>query len=357
MENIDEKNSTTLLETNTSTEAGRAAVGRAMEGITLLNVNKRIYRIPTNTLPKDFVIKNQNELILKVADNKEIALLQRGFFSKGKGGKTLNSIQRETSTRIHCSRDVIEIRGTQKAIELAKSRIDEIVNASSNKIKATHFLSLPITDSHILRKVETFHSDVLSLSVPGIEPSILNNPSSLHITLGLLVLPRQEDVEGATRLLKELSSEIYDLVGTRTLLVQLAGLNTFDNPASASVLYSKVTEPEGQEVLEKLVEFLHERFSKSRYLKKENRPVKFHVTLINTKYRGREDATTTTTPNQGDRNKHSIPSRISFSAELFLNKFADINFGTCRIESLHINKMGERDPEGKYISAGKINLP
>ncbi|CAG8542677.1 4960_t:CDS:2, partial [Ambispora leptoticha] len=402
---IDNDDLTISLETNTSTE-----LGRAMQGITLLNVNNRIYRIPTCTLPKDFKIKNQNEIISKAVDNKEIVNngnindddintgkninetnginnnlnkinnkntsksikkdLQNEYttmkinvaqifhkFIIGKGGKTLNNIQRETSTRIRCSRveDVIEIRGTEKGIGLAKNRINEIVNSSFNKIGATHFLSLPITDSHVQRKVSNFHSDVLSLSIPGIEPSILNNPSSLHITLGMLTLPRQEDVEGATRLLKELSSEIYDLVGTRTLLAQLTGLNLFDdNPANANVLYSRVIEPEGQKVLDKLVEFLHEKFSKACYLKKEDRPVKFHVTLVNSKYRGRdfharedEDTissdmqsdTTTATPNQDDRNKYSTSQKISFSAELILKKFAEINFGTCRIESLRICKV------------------
>ena len=81
--------------------------------------------------------------------------------------------------------------------------------------------------------METFRSDVLNLNLREIDESILIRPCSLHITIGVLNLYRKEDIEGAVKLLKSLSNEINDLIGTRTLVSMLTGLAVMENDPGA----------------------------------------------------------------------------------------------------------------------------
>ncbi|CAG8473043.1 3245_t:CDS:2, partial [Funneliformis mosseae] len=117
------------------------------------------------------------------------------------------------------------------------------------------------------------------------------------------------------------------------------------------VLYSKVGEPEGQNILEELGGFLTDKFEKAGYLKKENRPLKLHATLINTRHRNNGVVASNHDNRQGE------PVRIPFNATPIFNKFSNIEFGTCRIESIHISKVGEYDERGRHHSEGGIKLP
>jgi len=78
-----------------------------------------------------------------------------------------------------------------------------------------------------------------------------------------------------------------------------------------------------------------------------------HATLINTRHRVNEDEDVA--PSHNNRNRE--PVRIPFSAEPILKEFSNIEFGTCRIESIQISKIGEYDEHGRYRSEGGIKLP
>ncbi|GES86023.1 far upstream element-binding protein 3 isoform X1 [Rhizophagus clarus] len=80
----------------------------------------------------------------------------------GRGGSIIKQINYETRTRITLLPDdnLATISGTKGGIERAKKRIKEIIESDSIfKLPPTHFISLPLTDPHIQRKVEDFKSN------------------------------------------------------------------------------------------------------------------------------------------------------------------------------------------------------
>ncbi|CAB4380126.1 unnamed protein product [Rhizophagus irregularis] len=277
----------------------------------------------------------------------------------GRGGGTVKQIMAETKTNIIIPKDenlvsnLVTISGTKVGIERAKKQIKNIIESDSIFIlPPTHFISIPLTDTHLQRKVEDFKSNVLELNLQGVDKSILINSHTLHITIGTLHLYRKEDIEGAMRLLKSLSKTIDGIIGTRTLVSTLSGLAVMENDIVKShVLYAKVEEPEGQNsTLKKLGEYLIEEFAAEGYLKKENRPLKLHVTLINTRHRNEHSASS-------NNDKHGESNRYPFNAGPILNKFGGIEFGNNRLESIHISKIGEYDENGRHRSEGGIKLP
>nr|CAG8630999.1 4195_t:CDS:2 [Entrophospora candida] len=314
---------------------------RCMQGITLIQAEKRTYRVPNtkssysknHNKSNENLVSNDSKLVKSIdpniqqiheknVSNDQITTLKLKIPSKI-GGATLKQIESDTNTRIKI------ING------------EDVVPRSP----PTHFLSLPLdTDRNLQQKISNFQSDVLSLSIPKIDPTILINPSSFHLTLGMLSLYVEEDIKGAVQLLKSLSTEVNDLVGSRIPVVKLSGLDIMDEDSTkTNVLYAKVEELGEKKILTKLAEFLNEKFSEAGYLKKTDRPLKLHATLINTSHRK-------------IKGSYKNYERIPFSAVQILNKFPNIDFGTCRIENIHISKIGEHDENGRHKSEGKIKI-
>ncbi|CAG8490621.1 21386_t:CDS:2 [Dentiscutata erythropus] len=348
---------------------------RCMRGITLIHVGKRIYRVPTTSIPNNTIANHttlarqfsaiesseaKNENRGEAVDNKDKILseeitisftypqhLQKFIF--GKSGSTLNQIQRDSKTTITIQRgdDNVVIKGTKENVEKAKKRIENVVKWGVDRLQPTHFISLPLTDPLFQQKIADFQSDVISLAIPNIDKSIFIRPPSLHLTLGVLNLHMKEDIESAVRLLKSLSAEIYDLVGTQSVVAKMLGIAIMENdPEKANVLYAKVDESEGRDVIIKIAEFLTTKFTEAGYMKKENRPFKLHATLINTSHR-----------KFASKDKYKRNRRIPFSAIQILNKYADFEYGTSKIEKIHISKIGAHDESGMHRSEGHINLP
>ncbi|KAF0524791.1 AKAP7 25 RNA ligase-like domain-containing protein [Gigaspora margarita] len=350
---------------------------RCMRGITLIHVGKRIYRVPTASIPNNTIkhtmlarqfsaiedseakdetrgeaVDDKNKILSDTSPEITINLtypqhLQKFIF--GKNGYTLNQIQRDSKTTITIKRgdDNVVIKGTKENTEKAKKRIENVVKWGIDKLQPTHFISLPLTDLLLQQKVADFQSGIASLAIPNIDKTIFIRPNSLHLTMGVLNLHMKEDIEGAVQLLKSLSAEIYDLVGTRSVVAKLLGIAIMENnPEKANVLYAKVEESEERDVIIKIAEFLTTKFTEAGYMKKENRPFKLHATLINTSHR-----------KFADKDKHKRNNRIPFSAIQILNKYADFEYGTSRIEKIHISKIGAYDESGMHRSEGHITLP
>ena len=121
------------------------------------------------------------------------------------------------------------------------------------RLRPTHFISFPLKDPNVKQKVGNLHTDILALNLPNVDNSLFLRPEKFHFTVGVLNLYTKDDVEGAVKLLKELSPEIYDLVGTRTTVVKLAGLEIMENdPLQAHILYAKIEEGEALDSLKKV---------------------------------------------------------------------------------------------------------
>jgi 2'-5' RNA ligase len=196
--------------------------------------------------------------------------------------------------------------------------------------------------------VSKFHDDVLALDVPQVDKSILNKPSTLHLTVGMLGLYREDDVKEAVQLLQKLSGEINAMVDKQVVMARLPGLAIMESDSTAAhVMYAKVEE---HSVLVRLAAILRSRFEEAGYLKRGT--LKYHATLINTSYR---NAYKSFSANRKGRQRRDN-KRIPFNAGRILDNFRHIDFGTCRIDTIALSRVGDRDANGDYIHEGYIKL-
>lgn len=273
----------------------------------------------------------------------------------GKGGKTLRGIQERTGAMINVPTktggpdDYVTVRSASKKNVLrAAAQIDVIVVQSREKAPFSHFLSLPLTGlSDGLGKLQQMIADdsvIPRADKRGFEAKIATAPPHFHLTLFMLKLLTDSEVQKCSSLLKELSQVVYDVVGTRSLVVRLRGLEIMnDDPSDTHVLFAKVEDTEDGR-LKKLCSLLSAKLLSEGLITEDDADVKLHATILNTRYRnlGADD--------------RSAP-RISFDARAMLDKFGAYDFGTVRIPSLELSQRGKYGPEGYYHCVQKVHLP
>jgi AKAP7 2'5' RNA ligase-like domain len=92
----------------------------------------------------------------------------------------------------------------------------------------THFLAFPIQSPLVSRRLEEFYKILGSPSFreDGITQESIAPIPSLHITLGVMKLMGQSEIEAAVRFLKESAADtINSLIGERGLTVRLKKLD------------------------------------------------------------------------------------------------------------------------------------
>ncbi|KAI8992539.1 AKAP7 2'5' RNA ligase-like domain-containing protein [Pilobolus umbonatus] len=264
----------------------------------------------------------------------------------GKGGSNLKRLKIETGTRIDIQKgvDQITIKGHPDKIEGAKLAIDRAIQEGYEKARPTHFLSLTISSNSITRKLDEMHHTLLSnaFKCEGLDSSILVIPANFHITLGVMKLFNQNEIERAVRILKEECPPIIQsILDNNKLMVKLSKLSTMQpSPAKAHVLYIDPEDVSENKVLKELCTSLINKMIEAGVMVAEDRPLKLHATLINT----------------SNRVSDKKNSREPFDARPILKEFKNIDFGTVILDKLHIMKMGRTGPGKTYQSEGSISL-
>ncbi|CAF4757657.1 unnamed protein product [Pieris macdunnoughi] len=122
-----------------------------------------------------------------------------------------------------------------------------------------------------------------------------------------------------------------------------------DDPKEIHVLYGSVQEddaPKGvlQDMIDAIAQFFFKKGLMANEFGRDN--VKIHVTLLNSKYRGK-------TIENGRPTKQK---RESFDGTEILEKFNDYDFGVMEINNIHLSVMNSLAPDGFYQSTCVITL-
>ncbi|KAG2177863.1 hypothetical protein INT43_003110 [Umbelopsis isabellina] len=280
----------------------------------------------------------------------------------GKAGSTLKRIKHETGTRIDVQKgeDFVKIKGTDENIERAKVAIDTLIIAKANP---THFLSIPISSLSVTRKLEEFHKVLESPSfvADGISMDSIAPIPSLHITLGVMKLMGQSEIEAAVRFLKESSANlIHETMTERGITVRLKKLSTMQgHPAKARVLYINVQDESEGKVLDKLCDRLRTQMVEAGLLIDEKRPFKMHITLLK-KNSFRSNHNTVKDVNTAEEENNNLEQahnddKAWFNASSIMKEFGDLDLSTVTLDSVHIMKMG-MNKQGVYKSEGAVVL-
>ncbi|KAL6065879.1 activating signal cointegrator 1 complex subunit [Balamuthia mandrillaris] len=305
-------------------------------------------------------------------------------FLIGKGGQMRSKLQSDTGTTLLIPRQgaaphqqQVVIRGpSRQAVRSAHSRIEILCQQALERLPYTHFLSIPLTtDAELLQGVRQFCRQLLQEEQQGqrrgLEESILVDPAKLHLTLLMLKLYSEREVERAKELLRGCAAAVYDVVGTTSLRVALTGLEMMnDDPSRVDVVYMGVKELQEPPRLPAVCKYLQKEFSKAGLISEaEMRPVKLHATLINTRLRtqaedgGEEESTSSRQQQRGGRGgagrggSRDQEERIPIDATQLLSRHSSRSFGEIKLSGIHLSQRGKFDASGYYHSITSISFP
>ncbi|KAM5140824.1 activating signal cointegrator 1 complex subunit 1 [Mantella aurantiaca] len=280
----------------------------------------------------------------------------------GKKGETRRMIESDTRTSISIPRQGIEgeivITGQHRnGVISARTRIELLVETFRRKQPFSHFLSFSLCQPEIQERFLQFKEEVLTKCSKdrGVEGTIFQNPSKLHLTIGTLVLLNRNEVEQACQLLQKCKDEFLDKIAAgKPMQVKVSGIEYMnDDPAMVDVLYAKVQMKDGSERLQLIADRLMQRFLGSGLMLKEWDRVKLHATVMNTLFRRdplAEERSTVAPGKPGQRERESIDARN------VLKLFDNFCFGELNLDTVHLSQRFSTDGSGYYTSAGQVQI-
>jgi len=280
-------------------------------------------------------------------------------FIIGKQGQNKQRIEKETKTTVTIldKEQRLTITGpTANAVLNARTRIEIICETANHSLDYTHFLCLPLNYEEIMANVTKFQTEIIQQAaknpIEGFDASIIHPPKQLHLTMLMLKLHTDSQIEKVKQILQQLQPQIYDVLDTRSLVVKLKGLEIMnDDPSQVDILYLQVLEEDGR--LAKLTKFLVDKFKEQGLVSEEqDRNVKLHVTLFNTRYRKQE-----LEGKREEKKGKERPKRETFNAHGIITKYGNMEFGTSRVAALHLSLRGAYDKNGFYQCIAKVDFP
>ncbi|GLI60817.1 hypothetical protein VaNZ11_002923 [Volvox africanus] len=237
------------------------------------------------------------------------------------------------------------------------------------------FISLPLASAAAVRQFEAFRRAVLSdprVAPPGsgLEESIFMRPQHLHLTLLMLKLYSDQKRHEAQRLLARLQAPVATLLGAAPIKVHLQGLEYMnDDPGAMHVLYLRVQDMGPGNRLEALCDLVVEEFARAGLLlPKDERKVKLHATILNTRYRKRPQASWATggsgrggegpagAAGTGAGSTGRREERQPFDGRALLGEHGRLDLGIHTIQALHLSQRGAYGEDGYYRCARKLDL-
>lgn len=223
----------------------------------------------------------------------------------GMKGSKLRELQEKTQTLIKVPRKDetgnIKITGnTERSVASARSRIQMIVLSKREKLSSKYFVSIPFQSDEIREQFNRFkHEIITGTPTRGIDESIFQDPCKLHLTIVMLTLADDLEIEKAKQILTDHVDNILPSLfpQSNNILIELKGVEIMnDDPSEVDVLYGKVHffDHNQEHNFQLFVDGISELFYRNDFVRKQYDSVKLHVTLMNSLFRKTENLKRTT---------------------------------------------------------------
>ncbi|KAG2430371.1 hypothetical protein HYH02_013733 [Chlamydomonas schloesseri] len=269
----------------------------------------------------------------------------------------------------------VTIRGPSKAVVASGYLRTELAMAEAvagRLLDYNYFLSLPLATPATVRQFDAFRKAVLEdpkVCPPGsgLEPSVFMKPQHLHLTLAMLKLYSDQKRHAAAQALDRLRGRVGALLAGEPLKVHLQGLEYMnDDPSAMHVLYLKVADMGPGSRLEALCDAVVEEFGRAGLLlPQDDRKVKLHATIINTRYRKR-GAEQQGGGGGGDRQAgggggrgrhgHQPFDRQPFDGRALLAEHGRLDLGIHTLQAVHLSQRGAYGEDGYYRCVRQLPL-
>ncbi|XP_075836315.1 activating signal cointegrator 1 complex subunit 1 isoform X3 [Microtus pennsylvanicus] len=242
----------------------------------------------------------------------------------GKRGDTKKKIEMETKTSINIPKpgqegEIVITGQHRNGVISARTRIDVLLDTFRRKQPFTHFLSFFLNEVEVQERFLKFQEEVLEKCSMdrGVDSSIFQNPKKLHLTIGMLVLLSEQEIQQTCEILQRCKEEFIKL--------------------------------------QELVDRMLERFQALGLIVKDWSSVKLHATVMNTLLRkdpSAEGRYNLYTPD----GKYIFKERESFDGRNILKTFENFYFGSLKLNSIHISQRFTVDSFGNYASCGQVDF-
>ncbi|XP_049291536.1 activating signal cointegrator 1 complex subunit 1 [Anopheles funestus] len=272
----------------------------------------------------------------------------------GVKGQTRQRLETETKAVIRVPKqgttgDIVVTGSSRKSVVAARSRIELIVIGARNKQQFTHFLSVPLNVSEVIKRFLDFRHKVVN-NLPRaftVDESLFQQPEKLHITLCTMSLMDNEDRANAAQLLLDCYESIVSTIIKKNgpLLIRMKGLEYMnDDPHSVDVLYAKIESP----ALQTAADQIYEYFIAKGLMQRKYEQVKLHATLINSLFR----VSQTEIVNE----KEVERKRITFDASEILRLYGEFDFGSLVLNEIHLSQRFSTSFTGYYVATAIMKL-
>ncbi|KAM5237374.1 activating signal cointegrator 1 complex subunit 1 isoform 2-T2 [Ctenodactylus gundi] len=242
----------------------------------------------------------------------------------GKRGDTKKKIEMETKTSISIPKpgqdgEIVITGQHRNGVVSARTRIDVLLDTFRRKQPFTHFLAFFLNEVEVQEGFLKFQEEVLEKCSKdrGVDNSIFQNSKKLHLTIGMLVLLSEQEVQQTCKMLQRCKEEFIEL--------------------------------------QELVDRVLERFQASGLIVKEWSSVKLHATVMNTLFRKDPNAEGRYNLYTAD-GKYIFKERESFDGRNILKLFENFYFGSLKLNSIHISQRFTVDSFGNYASCGHVDF-
>ncbi|XP_011306067.1 activating signal cointegrator 1 complex subunit 1 [Fopius arisanus] len=268
-------------------------------------------------------------------------------------GATKKKLEMETKTTVRVpyknSSDPLTITGvTARDIISCRNRMDLLVEKAKIKMPPTHFVSIPLNTEEIIQSYERFRERIVNdpdFKNMRIDEKMFVKPTTLHVTIGMLLLLDEKTTKEAADVLNECVETIVKPIIkglSKPLVVKIQGVDCMnDDPEKVTVVYGTIPTNETlQEMANKIFQFfIQKQLMKVTYT--EN--VKLHMTLI------KSSKVVPIDQRRGSR-------KIDFNAREILSTFKDYNFGEMELKHLEICHRHSKNDDGSYKTIAKVEL-
>eukprot|EP00887_Chlorella_sp_A99_P003180 scaffold9.g3180.t1 len=298
----------------------------------------------------------------------------------GQKGKTRQRIEQDTGAQVVIPRreaqatgSAVTLRGASRgAVARARTQVQLLVSGAlqGRHLDYNYFLSLPLATPETSARLATWRQAVLAdagSAAAGIEQSIFMHEQHLHLTLVMLKLYSDEARALAQATLRGLQPAVAALLAEGPLRVHLKGLEYMnDDPGAMHVLYLGVKDgaPGALDRLRRLCALAVTAFSEAGLLQpQDERPVKLHTTVINTRYRkragGGPDGGAGGSAGAGHQQQRggSDQQRQPFDGRALLAAQGQLDLGVLDLPALCVSQRGRYDAQtGYYATAAALPL-
>jgi activating signal cointegrator complex subunit 1 len=202
-----------------------------------------------------------------------------------------------------------------------------------------------------VQAVSGFYQELAS---DGIDPRLCAKKEHLHITICMLKLYSNHQLQLAKNVLSKHSEAIRAAASNGPLLVTLAGLEIMnDDPSAVDVVYAKAGPDESMRRLHAVATVVVNALESAELLSEDeidrqrlrrsdgSVSVKVHATLLNSRYKN------------ADKNARS-GARETFDATSLLRDRKDVPLGSGPIEGIHLSQRGKYQGNGYFFCESSV---